>query len=964
MKEIILLCLIIFLIIILFYQFVNASVKTNTNSEGMQPYVLSNTTVESGPDFLEKKTYMEDSCGNFLSSDYNSVIHSLSKMFKPLVSTAVLTSDDCTAYQTFTSDPTTGKQTCTNICKDPQQYFDITNKTCKYCPIGFTNDGNNNCVPLEACQYGFKYRDDSGICLPCPKGKKYDNTINCIDICLPYETYQESDGTCKLTCPSRNQYYDTLTKTCMTCNSGYLADGHNNCVPAPTCPPGLVANQDNTCTAKCTNDWTRYDITSNTCVPRCANGQKFSNGQCIDCDPGTTSDGNNGCVAVSTPPPPSCDAGYQYDSSKKKCVTTCNPGFKNNLFNALQCDPICFGTSYYSNTDNVCLPCPDGQESDGKNGCQLIPTPPPKPLVCNDGYQINTDTATGIQTCQSICPYNRINNKLNPLVCDFICSNQNEIYNPKDKTCTPCDSNMVTDASRSTCLTMESTLGNPVSIIDLTNTNLSGQYKSASWIWNASYAASTAIPNQYIWFYNNFVYKGASTTGKVYALVNNVGALYFNGNSVGTIGSNFGSSGNGTILQVSLLYGFNKIAVAAYSTGGPGGLILALFDDTGTLVTKTDESWTQQCSQTYAGNDTYICDTTSQPLIISIVPVASSTTDITVTVRVVLSTVDSILITNVTTGDAYTFTPYAITNDIGECKCTFSDLTPNTSYTFASEAYKAVTPAPTPISTSPTPSTTNEKSKKSKDKTSVTTTPPPPPPPPPPPMTTTMTTTITTPTTPPPTPIFTPAATIAVTTAPTPSPTPLVLTTNLLQTAYTDDNTHGNVVYLDRQNVDCKGQPMQTLRLDDDWNGNQWRYDAGCIKNFPVDSLTQKNTDIHQFVDHGWGSGAGQQLTPFNVDCGFQNGLLTQFKLNRSSDLNYAQYSYTCAIPKGTLTCRNLKTEAINWGWQGNVASLNQTLQCNANEAIGQFQVHTYGGNGFDDPNAYYSYTCCSLSNT
>lgn len=719
-------CLIAFLLLLIILQ-------QPWFAEGMQntnPYVLSNTVVESSPDHLQKTTYMEDTCGNFLSSEYNSVIHSLSKFFQSSLPSAPLTANDCEIYQDYTTNETTGKSSCTNKCQDMQQYFDTTSKTCRFCPIGYTNDGNNNCIPLETCPYDLKYIDNTKNCVSCPIGKHYDDTINCVDICLPYETYQP-DGTCSLKCPSRMQYYDKQEQTCKTCPAGYLDDDHNNCVPAPTCPPGQILDVNQNCVAKCTENWTRFDVTSNTCVPRCSDGQQLKDNQCVDCPSNTMSDGINNCIPKPTEPPPKCHQGYQYDSVQKKCVTFCQPGYKNNLYNPLQCDPLCYGYSFFSN--GTCIPCPDGKMSDGNNGCKDIPTPSPTPLVCSPGYQVSKDSATGKETCQSICPPNRINNKLNPLLCDFVCQDPNDVYSSVTKQCQPCSSNETPNEEHTQCVSIAKTPGDPVTTIDLGTQNLSSQYSTASWIWNTSFAATAATPNQYMWFYRNFAYKGNGMMGQIYALVNNVGALYINGQSVGSIGSNIGASGHGTILPITLAYGLNQIKVAAYSTGGSGGLILVGFDGNGTQIVQTDSAWTYQCSQSFAGNEIIQCDNTSNPIIVSMTADAVSPTQITVTVTTISVTVNSVVIQNNNTGaKSDNLYPQKVTNDTGRTTYNFNNLTPNQSYSFTATAYS-----------------NNNRSTSSQQSAFTQNTPPPPPPPPTKPATIPPTTTPP-PTTPPP----------------------------------------------------------------------------------------------------------------------------------------------------------------------------------------------------------------------
>jgi hypothetical protein len=311
-----------------------------------------------------------------------------------------------------------------------------------------------------------KYVDNTGTCLPCLDGKKYDNGINCVNICLDYQSLN-TDGTCSLICPLRNQRWDPINH-CVNCPAGYIADGHNNCVPAPTCPPGQVLDSNNNCVAKCTVDWEHYDATTNSCVQTCRANQQYINGQraeslqqltlgvaslpdefgsCTDCPNGGMSDGNNGCLPGPTTPPLSCPAGFNLINNK--CESYCPIWEKNNLLHPTLCDPICNrNTQYFDQTTYKCLDCPPGQISDGNNGCKDAPTTAPTPLVCTPGYALNSAGTA----CNSICPPWRQNNLQNPSKCDLRCpKSTHTYYDTTQFACMDCPNGGTTD-DNNTCI--------------------------------------------------------------------------------------------------------------------------------------------------------------------------------------------------------------------------------------------------------------------------------------------------------------------------------------------------------------------------------------------------------------------------------------------------------------------------------------------------------------------------------
>ena len=430
------LCFILFMMLFLIVH----SLFTSEFLEGMAPYVMSNTLIETSKDHLEKITYMEDTCGNYMQSDYNSYNHSTNSRLntKPMSTSS---QQSCEIFQRFVSD-TCGNSSCNTICTNPNQYYDITTENCQYCPIGYgvENNRNNKCIPLETCPAGMKYVNNTGICLPCPSGKKYDDTTNCVNKCFDYQNLN-ADGTCSLTCPLRNQRWDPHTKHCVNCPAGYVADGHNNCVPAPTCSPGLILDSNNNCVAKCTMNWEHYDKTTNSCVQICLANQQYKNGSCTDCPNGGMSDGNNGCLPGPTTPPMTCPTGYNLVNNK--CESYCPIWEKNNLINTSICDQICYrNTQYFDTTTHSCLSCPQGQISDGKNGCIPAPTPAPTPLVCTPGYALNSSSTA----CNSICPPWRQNNLQNPSQCDLRCPiSTHTYYDTTQFKCMDCPNGGTTD---------------------------------------------------------------------------------------------------------------------------------------------------------------------------------------------------------------------------------------------------------------------------------------------------------------------------------------------------------------------------------------------------------------------------------------------------------------------------------------------------------------------------------------
>lgn len=120
-------------------------------------------------------------------------------------------------------------------------------------------------------------------------------------------------------------------------------------------------------------------------------------------------------------------------------------------------------------------------------------------------------------------------------------------------------------------------------------------------------------------------------------------------------------------------------------------------------------------------------------------------------------------------------------------------------------------------------------------------------------------------------------------------------------TGFTNDGG-GNVIYLDRQNVDCQGFPILQFQLQRDaaQKNIQYAYTCGTT---PLTSLQKKTTDytdeanLWSMVSGYKNTKTGKQIT-FMPACD-KNSALSQFTILRQTDANnkptgQMQYTYTC----------------------------------------------------------------------
>ena len=205
-------------------------------------------------------------------------------------------------------------------------------------------------------------------------------------------------------------------------------------------------------------------------------------------------------------------------------------------------------------------------------------------------------------------------------------------------------------------------------------------------------------------------------------------------------------------------------------------------------------------------------------------------------------------------------------------------------------------------------------------------------------------------------------------------------TSSIAGYTYDGGGGSGNAVYLNRQNAVCNANTAFN-RINLLHNEDEQKYDYDCIGGGGLDSTNASYTLYTPSNQLNDGSENGQYLDRHDVNCG-TGRVLSQFKLQRTDDSgnpndNLARYQYTCLKPNGNLTCRAAQTTTTgNGNWLGDTKSIlkgknrnrqgggdgypSLEMQCNANEAIGQFKLISGGGDG--KAWAQYNYTCCSIS--
>ena len=170
--------------------------------------------------------------------------------------------------------------------------------------------------------------------------------------------------------------------------------------------------------------------------------------------------------------------------------------------------------------------------------------------------------------------------------------------------------------------------------------------------------------------------------------------------------------------------------------------------------------------------------------------------------------------------------------------------------------------------------------------------------------------------------------------------------TSKVKNTGTNDWGNGNMVYLDRHNLDCGNDGLSQFKLERP-SGNTIRYAYTCKEG--INSAgTNKNTGSND-----WGGGNTVYLDRHNVDCGTKP--IAQFKLVRPAG-NKIRYNYRCSNRPSTGPCRGANT---GWNQESNqnIYLDRHNVRCNSDEVITQFKLNRNGQGKFR-----YDYKCCKMN--
>lgn len=272
----------------------------------------------------------------------------------------------------------------------------------------------NNTGGINVTDYGIDVHRFSTKCLPpatqvpgsskcvCPGGMTYSSTYGCLSYCPDYQTWDGSSNHCVNICTDPNTFYDAFSGACRPCPVGYQTDSTGVCVPllacpdgqsymdntgiCMSCPEGQTLGGDNLCMEACL-EFQIFEAASQNCVNKCAPNQYYdiTSSQCIKCPPGYQVNDQNQCSLA-----PQCPEGQVLDANNLHCVSQCL-FYETYDTSSTTCVPSCHGTNpqgfafqYYDTITGLCAACPNGQMSDGSNGCIPIPSTPGP--TCQPGH--------------------------------------------------------------------------------------------------------------------------------------------------------------------------------------------------------------------------------------------------------------------------------------------------------------------------------------------------------------------------------------------------------------------------------------------------------------------------------------------------------------------------------------------------------------------------------------------------
>lgn len=163
-----------------------------------------------------------------------------------------------------------------------------------------------------------------------------------------------------------------------------------------------------------------------------------------------------------------------------------------------------------------------------------------------------------------------------------------------------------------------------------------------------------------------------------------------------------------------------------------------------------------------------------------------------------------------------------------------------------------------------------------------------------------------------------------------------------------DEDGGGNVVYLDRQHVNCGDDALTRFHLTRP-SASTVSYRVHCMEG--VDS---GKSDWHYTNADEDGGGNAVYLDRQHVNCG--DTPITDFWLRRPTN-NTINYAFKCSNLPHNGQCRELVTQYDDDGG-GNMVFLDrQNVECGEGEAMTSFRL----GRNPTGNQIYYKYTCCTM---
>lgn len=182
-----------------------------------------------------------------------------------------------------------------------------------------------------------------------------------------------------------------------------------------------------------------------------------------------------------------------------------------------------------------------------------------------------------------------------------------------------------------------------------------------------------------------------------------------------------------------------------------------------------------------------------------------------------------------------------------------------------------------------------------------------------------------------------------------------------------EDGGNGEIVYLDRQSVDCAAPcAIQSFKLvRPTLSTISYNYQCVCDATkimSPVSPSPMYPASLYTLFDEGTSRDSGDTawqtyyLDRHDVTC-HASTALQSFALERDNTGKKIRYRYTCTPVSNMGTCRRV-TSPLADAAGGHLLYLDrQNVACNSGEVMTRFHLMRRG----DGDNVQYGYTCCSV---